>query len=99
MTEHPEIRGWQSRLGDYDPDEPLVVPYWTVLAAAGLAGTLGRALARGTIRLSEVETQVLGLGVWTADPLPGRNAPSDRAGLAEFLEQLAETLRRSLPAL
>jgi hypothetical protein len=98
MTGHPEIRGWRARLGNYDPGEPLVVPYWTVLAAVGLAGTLGRALARGTIRLSEVETQLLGLGAWTADPLPGREAPRDRDALAELLEHLADTLRRSLPA-
>jgi len=97
VTDHPEVRGWEARLGNYDPDEPLVVPYWVVLAAAGLAGTLGRALTRRTVQLTEVDTQLLGLGVSAADPLPGRRAPTDNPALAEFLGQLADALRRCLP--
>jgi len=92
------MRGWQDRLNDYDPDEPLVVPYWAVLAARGLAGTLGRALKKSTLNLSDREIEFIARATLAAEPRPGEPTPVDRERFADFLTELGDTLRRCLPS-
>lgn len=95
----PEQAGAERLIGTYDPNELLVVPYWAVLAARGLAGVMARqAELGGRLDLSsDAYLRLIGGAVLAADPLPDTTEPLDQHDLARLLRRLADTLAGALP--
>ncbi len=95
----PERLGAERIIGTYDPDEPLIVPYWAVLVARGLAGLVARHADRGaTVNLADDnELQLVVGALLAANPLPDAARPTDHHSLARTLRHLADTIAGSLP--
>lgn len=100
---HPEQLGAAHRLGNYDRDEPLLVPAWVVLVARSAVGRLGL-LARGRAALpldfADPDEVLLWSRVLTvANPRPDRPAPQTRDEIATLLDEVRAALNAALPSL
>jgi hypothetical protein len=96
---HRENLGLERRMGAYDPDELLLVPYWAVLAARGLAEVMSRQTDRAhRIDLGDpVWVGFLSETVLAAHPVPGQTPSADPRDLVELLRRLADAFKDALP--
>lgn len=96
---HPEQLGVERLMGAYDPNEPMLVPAWAVLAARSALGFLSRQVSAGatTDFSNDDEIWLWATNVTAANPLPDRALPDTRAELSQLLRDASNTLAASLP--
>ncbi|MBN1172904.1 MAG: hypothetical protein JXA67_12080 [Micromonosporaceae bacterium] len=99
IPEHPDQLGVEHHIGTYDPNEPMLVPYWAVLLTRSLVISFANHADRGqAIDLANPrDIQLWASWILASDPLPGTDLPTDADALAVLLHRTADALGDALP--
>ena len=100
---HPEQGDALHYLVRFDPDEPVIVPHHAARTARDVLHSLSRSIRH--CRVADADVELLGVAIRLADPRDWEAAgatasgayPTDRAGIAAYLEEISELIAGSLP--